>query len=949
MRVSRPSTSLTLFLIASVSLVGIWPHGMAQTTTTAPPTAAPTTAPPTTAPPTTAVPAASPTASPSTTSLATAPSTIPQITPDILIDDGPEFEPGTSSPTPERVVIGGPPVDVKTEESAAYVFTGAAGQSITITANRPWSLIGPAGEPIAEEDPKDNVNNQSDAIFLVSSGLYIVRLERGLKPPASLRINSVAPGAIVRRSAVGQTFVSNPSDPRPQVVRIAVTGGQRYRLVTNSQNTSLCANDIRAAQERTLGCTNRAVDYSRVDYFVPNADQDLLITLEYTGGSTGRPAEITGELQAIANDVVLDLSSGPVVNQIAQPGQSVVIPFWGSPADRAVLSSPTEANVSSWGQPWIDREEAATGSPAGTTRPRVFAVPVGFDPKLAPFVAWGGAVPGNGQTEEINRRIFGVYRGEDIAAKVPTDGTPITIKNKAWFAGVGSIELRGGDRYALQVTGRNIRPMSLAVRDPSGKFTSNLSPWQWSEDGAEQRAITTLSANRSGRWAIELRPAGNRVVDMTVSVIRVGSGGSFEGFIDVDDVLTVGESTDVQLGPNEFARYRVKLASPTPQVIQPDVRRYRNRTFQPTAADMSLWDSRGRLVWSNNRNLEEEVLSGRLGKEPELTEKFAVVSDADEYTLIVDPHTDLAGRFRVAVTSTPLPSDVALGNGAIPLLPAGTESGVLEIKSPTRLRFEGATGTTACMQATSLAEWSAKPPCVTAGSSLSFPPGVHRLRFNPPLRAAASLSVVAPSSPPDTQPGADLALNGNPVTVPAKTESFVARLRIDTPGTRVVFLRTDAGGTSLWNCALVTPDGFRQASNGVFVASGAGTYQVFVINPGGSAFAFRAVTAPPETQSGTLTVGAKSKTFAMLTGQRLELTVTVREKKLFLNTFGATLLFAANGKERRFASYEDDETGRGSGGTDGAMLELPPGQYRLVFVGNGQARIALSPKRPVRK
>lgn len=134
----------------------------------------------------------------------------------------------------------------------------------------------------------------------------------------------------------------------------------------------------------------------------------------------------------------------------------------------------------------------------------------------------------------------------------------------------------------------------------------------------ERRGLTTVTADRGGRWALELRPGGDSTKNSPSRCFESGAVARI-GSVEVEDVLNVGGKTDVQLGPNEFARLRVKLTTAKPQIFQVEVFRYRNKTFQPTAADMSIWDSRGRVVWSNNRNLEEEVLSGRLGKEPELS------------------------------------------------------------------------------------------------------------------------------------------------------------------------------------------------------------------------------------------------------------------------------------------------------------------------------------------
>lgn len=585
------------------------------------------------------------------------------------------------------------------------------------------------------------------------------------------------------------------------------------------------------------------------------------------------------------------------------------------------------ANVSPWGDPWIDRED---GGSAG--RLKVYAVPFTFNPANPPFVTWRGSTPPN----PPNRQRVGVYRGEDTAVLVGTTGEPATVRNAPWFASIGSLNFEAGGRYVLQVAGKNIRPLSLAVRDPSGKFTSSLSPWQWSEEGGEQRAVTTVSANRPGKWALEMRLAGNAVRDLKVSALYAGGGGSYEGVVDVDDVLNVGESTDVQLGPNEFARMTVKLTSASPQIVQPDVQRYRTKTFQPTAADMSLWDSRGRLVWSNNRNLEEEVLSGRLGKEPQLSERFATVSSTEPYTLIIDPHTDLSGRFRVSVVSTPVTSDVALGTGPVPLLAGGTLTGVVEVREPTRYRL---TGASACLTVTSLAEWNGgvvgvagganTPRCVRSGSSISLPVGVHRFTFLKPLTSPASFAAVAVGSAPDPVPISVATIDGSGATLPAGEGEGIVQFTTNQPSTRLV-VQTQKSQLS---GGLVAPDGTRRSFYGSILATLPGTYSLYFGLDATSSQSIQVRTAISELQTTTLAVGAKSKVFAMSWGQRLEGRVVLAKRtRLAIDAFAETgssinLTLIADDRERRFSPEAD--------------IVLNAGAYRLVFTGNGNVRVGL--------
>lgn len=851
------------------------------------------------------------------------PTPVPATTTPVAVLPAPPIGGGDVQVDATPLTIDGPEASAFTEQAATFLFTGTAGQTIAIKAGRPWRLQDPNGATIASGE---------STVALQDSGRYLIIVDAGLRSPVNASVRTVDPNAVVVRGAVGQPVSFSSAEVRQQYARIPAKGGQRYRLSVpgGQEGVQFCANDWSATAARPIGCVGGIASIERERRppspdgdpgvtFVLTKDQDVILTGSYPAENP--PAIITGRLDEIPNDLLIDTSKDPLVDRAPGLWQSIVIPFWGSPAERAVLSSPTSANVEPWGQPWIDREEDASG------RLKVFAAPVVFSPTKPPFVSWTGPIQSDAKP---NRQRFGVYRGEDTAASVPATGEPVTIRNRAWFAAIGSLTLDAGGRYALQITGTNIRPISLAVRDPSGKFTSNLSPWQWTEDNGEQRAITTLTADKAGRWAVELRPAGNAVRDLKVSLLKVGGGGSYKGSVDVDDVLSVGDKTDVQLGPNEFARLTVKLTSATPQIIQPEVLRYRNTTFQPTAVDMSIWDARGRLVWSNNRNLEEEVLSGRLGQEPQLSERFATVASSEAYTLIIDPHTDIAGRFRVSVTSTPVFSDVRLGDGTIPLLLGGTRTGVVETATPKRFRL---TGATACITATSSAELvrNGPLPCVRDGATISLPAGVHRLTFAKELTTAASFTVVGQGEPADPVSTFDAVLDGGTATLPTGTGDAVVRIAVPTVGTRVVLQSRDI----LASGVLVRPDGTRTATNGVFVAAVAGTYQLLTsLDPGGTK-SVSARRAPAEVQATTLVLGAKSRIFALTWGQRIEATVVVPARtRIALDAFDerqtVQLLYAANEREQRYA-----------GGPNGAQLVLPKGRYRFVFVGSGDARLAL--------
>ena len=861
------------------------------------------------------------------------------------------------------IAIDGPELSVEAERGAPFYFSATAGQSIRVLSNRDWVLSGPIGGSVAA-----GTENDSEVITLTDSGRYLLQLGPGVFASASVKVVTGDPTTVTIASSVGQTITFDSNQSQRQVAKVAVTGGQRYRLVVLQSEDpvthSVCINDQNFGRIRNaLTCVSQNRYTESGANFVTAGDMVLTLNPSVSGRFIG---SLSARVDLAPNDILADTTTNAVVDTGAKPGQSIVIPFWGSPASKAMVSSPDVNNVVAWGEPWIDRERTGSPSAADSPTQKVFAVPVVFDPAKTPFLSWTGRALNPGETAEVNKRRFGVYRGEDGATKIPTTGEPIVLKNKPWFASVGSLEFGEGERYALQVTGTKIRPMSLAVCDPSGKFSSNLAPWQWTEDNGIQRAVTQVTSNRPGRWALELRPAGNAVSEITVSVAKLGSGGSYKGVIVVDDPLAIGESTDVNLSPNEFAQFTVKLNSPTPQIIQPEVLRYRNKTFQRTAVDMSVWDSQGRLVWSNNRNLEEEVLSGNNGRELLLADKQAVVSSAEPYRIVIDPHSDLAGRFRVSVTSTPVVSDVPIGNGPIPIIPGGTKTGVVQVDKPTRYKIFGLD---ACIAVTSLVEWgggfnpgpvplpapapatsvSSKTPasanqvgiapsgsqrCVRNGRTISLPVGVHRFNFAEKVGPTATFTAVAPSSPPDPVTTIDSSIEGPGVTIP-NGEDPVALVFAANAGTRMYAERSNG----LVSGSLEWPDGTLSGFGGVFVTPVTGTYKLWVYAESTS-YSLRLRKAPAELQLGKATLGAKSQAFNLVYGQRLEVAFSLAKPTVValesLAGPGATLQFqyAADGFERRYLTNGGDGTFE--------YLTLPSGTFRLLFTGSGLSRIRVA-------
>ncbi len=873
--------------------------------------------------------------------------------------------PVSAQTTTTAASAGGPPrpleigtaQSIDTDQGQDFVFDGVAGRTIRIREERSWSLFDPSAQAVATDD--------SSPLLLTSTGKYVLSVGQGLRPPLTVSVEAVAPDVVIQKASVGETLTFRPAELRRQYGRVTVLGGQRYRLVADpsSNPVSFCANDETGPTTRPIACVGSDRREPRGVSFVTAVDQELDIVGSWRDGESS-PDTVTARIVEAANDIVLDSTKNPVVDATPAADQSIVVPYWGTPAQRSVISSVQAADVQGWGQPWIDREEDGP-----TPRQKVFAVPVAFKPTAPPFVSWR------------SRRRIGFYRGEDAAVDVPPNGKAVAVKNVPWFAGIGSMDLAPGGIYSVQVSGANISPAALAVRDPSGKFSSNVTPWVWSEEGGTfYTAATTLSANRAGRWAVEVRFEGNAVRDFDITVTRIGGGASYERRVDVRDVLDVGDSTDIQMGPNEFAKVTVKLTSSTPQIIEPVVLRYRNQTFQPTAADLSLWDSKGRLVWSNNRNLEEEVLSGRLGKEPELTEKVATVAGAELYTLFIDPHTDLAGRFRLSLGSAAVVSDVALRGGPIPILPGGTRTGVIELRQPTRFRL---TGARACLSATSLVEWGGptSPPsstgstpnptttvptlaptttrpantsggvtpegfCLGGAVTLSLPPGVHRLEFLEPVTKDASLDAVEPGSPPDPVTRLRAVVDGDPVSVRKSTPPLLISFDAPSAGARVVIEASTGSNYFGLNVVILRrPDGVRVRFPGRAILEIPGTYTAYIPTADRLLDIVRIRSSPPEVVSTTLSLGAPSKVFTLDPEQRLEAQVVLtKATRLTVDSFfengRATLLYAADRNEQRFFSGTSVE---------GGVFNLPAGTYRFVFVGIGTGRIRLAPVIPPKK
>lgn len=233
------------------------------------------------------------------------------------------------------VVIGGPRVDVGTEQATTFVFSATAGQSISLRSNRAWKLEDPLGREVAADE--------SRAISIDDSGRYLVRAAPGLRAPASLAIVSIDPSAIVSDISVGQVISVSTGELRNHYARVPLRGGQRYRLIVpNGQGgASFCAVGTTGTfngERYCVGSSTLLNGPASSTTFVLRSDQVMELTGTVSAGDDGSiPQTIRAQIDEALNDVLADTKSNAVVELEPKDGQGVVVPFWGSPSERAVL------------------------------------------------------------------------------------------------------------------------------------------------------------------------------------------------------------------------------------------------------------------------------------------------------------------------------------------------------------------------------------------------------------------------------------------------------------------------------------------------------------------------------------------------------------------------------------------------------------------------------------
>jgi hypothetical protein len=240
-----------------------------------------------------------------------------------------------------------------------------------------------------------------------------------------------------------------------------------------------------------------------------------------------------------------------------------------------------------------------------------------------------------------------------------------------------------GRRYEVTLSGDNFRNAGFALRDPNGRRTTSAGNWNYfdPEDTGDFTSVSTIiEARHGGNWVLEIDPRSASVISTNVKITEIGGRVPYEPATKVNTVLRPGETVDVDLLPGEWAQMSF-VTGDRAELIKPIVQRYRNTTFDGTAADVTVWDPDGRLLYSNNKDLQEEVFTGRLGSETKDAENYVLLRPKTTYRMVVDPQGDLAGRFRLSVQSQAATQLVPVDVSKSPqtLLPG--QAGVIEVRN----------------------------------------------------------------------------------------------------------------------------------------------------------------------------------------------------------------------------------------------------------------------------
>jgi hypothetical protein len=570
------------------------------------------------------------------------------------------------------------------DSRATFSFTATRNAWFGFNSSVELGLSGPLGvsEAIGREEIFQAPQTGTYKLVVAGSRESGVVSIKSLEPPKVTKAEVGTPAGLLLQGT------------RPEYALVAIRGGIRYQLESSLFGGQLCVSqheglNVPASrlvesdsplnfsrnqrktpspvnQPRTQGAIGpfgQCLDSNSTRTLMALHDEQLTLSLSSNKSDLDQPATVL--VKEIANDRVLSLDEKSSARAKSEPNARTLIPLWGSAGERAVLGSPLGGRLRTYGEPWIEREGTQT----------TYLVPFQFRVDLPPYLGWGGTA----KPEDYDAFIF---RGDDAVFPAKL-GEALVATNRAWMRSVVPFTLVQGRRYEVTLSGDNLRNAGFALRDPNGRRTTSAGNWNYfdPEDTGDFTSVSTvLEARHGGNWVLEIDPRSASVVAATVKITEIGGRVSYEPSTKVNTVLRPGETVDVDLLPGEWAQMNF-VTGDRAELIKPVVQRYRNTTFDGTAADVTVWDPDGRLLYSNNKDLQEEVFTGRLGTETKDAENYVLLRPKTTYRMVVDPQGDLAGRFRLSVQSQAatqlIPVDVSKNPQT--LLPG--QAGVIEVRN----------------------------------------------------------------------------------------------------------------------------------------------------------------------------------------------------------------------------------------------------------------------------
>jgi hypothetical protein len=701
-----------------------------------------------------------------------------------------------TKPAPDMKVLSIDGNSVSFDDSrATFSFTATRNAWFAFSSSVDLGLSGPLGVSEAIE--------REEIFQAPQTGTYRL-VVTGARESGTISIKSLDPPKVTK-AEVGTPAAMLLQGTRPEYALVALRGGIRYQLSSSLFGGQLCVsqheglnvpasrlvesdsplnfsrnqrkNPSPVNQPRTQGAIGpfgQCLDSSSTRTLMALHDEQLTLSLSSNNSDLDQPATVL--VKEIANDRVLSLDEKSSARAKSEPNARTLIPLWGSAGERAVLGSPLGGRLRTYGEPWIEREGTQT----------TYLVPFQFRVDLPPYLGWGGTA----KPEDYDAFIF---RGDDAVFPAKL-GEALVATNRAWMRSVVPFTLVQGRRYEVTLSGDNLRNAGFALRDPNGRRTTSAGNWNYfdPEDTGDFTSVSTvLEARHGGNWVLEIDPRSASVVAANVKITEIGGRVSYEPSTKVNTVLRPGETVDVDLLPGEWAQMNF-VTGDRAELIKPVVQRYRNTTFDGTAADVTVWDPDGRLLYSNNKDLQEEVFTGRLGTETKDAENYVLLRPKTTYRMVVDPQGDLAGRFRLSVQSQAATQLVPIDVSKNPqtLLPG--QAGVIEVRNaPIGISVKGQVCVkTSNIELAGIGAYAAIAPvtgdlttfrtqqggfCVYS-HGMTLPPGVHTifpmasLDSEGPINPVLSLARAGVGSPVD---GTVLAAVGRTTKIPGGIQKVI--------------------------------------------------------------------------------------------------------------------------------------------------------------------------------